>query len=245
MELVQLDGLHGAARYKKLEDLEHSWQGATCATVLTKANFSEGYKCVAAGMKAMALRRDISLVVGHLKTRAKMISTTEEVAFSQIGGASEVEVSEKDVATDALKAISAAAEEGIVPGEGVTLLYPSRELEEIQSPNFNQKVGVQIFQNALKMPAYTTAQTCGVEGAVVVGKCLEQQGLEIGYHVAKGSWWRSSKDAGSLSALGIAIVQLFFKNEVYPLPFEHEKSGKYFGAEFSRKAGLQWQILEF
>jgi chaperonin GroEL (HSP60 family) len=36
------------------------------------------------------------------------------------------------------------------------------------------------------MPAYTIAQNAGVEGAVVVGKLLEQQTLEIGYDAAKG-----------------------------------------------------------
>jgi chaperonin GroEL (HSP60 family) len=36
------------------------------------------------------------------------------------------------------------------------------------------------------MPAYTIAQNAGVEGAVVVGKLLEQQSLEIGYDAAKG-----------------------------------------------------------
>lgn len=58
--------------------------GTTAATVLTRAIFAEGCKSVAAGMNAMDLRRGINLavdaVVAHLKSRARQISTSEEIA---------------------------------------------------------------------------------------------------------------------------------------------------------------------
>lgn len=58
--------------------------GTTCATILTRAIFMEGCKSVAAGMNAMDLRRGISMavdsVVTNLKSRARMISTSEEIA---------------------------------------------------------------------------------------------------------------------------------------------------------------------
>lgn len=58
--------------------------GTTCATVLTRAIFTEGCKSVAAGMNAMDLRRGITMavdaVVTSLKSRARMISTSEEIA---------------------------------------------------------------------------------------------------------------------------------------------------------------------
>lgn len=38
-----------------------------------------------------------------------------------------------------------------------------------------------------QMPAYTIASNAGVEGAVVVGKLLEQTNLDIGYDAAKGT----------------------------------------------------------
>lgn len=70
----------------------------------------------------------------------------------QIGGASEAEVGEKkDRVTDALNATKAAVEEGILPGGGVALLYAAKELENLQTANFDQKIGVQIIQNALKV----------------------------------------------------------------------------------------------
>lgn len=36
------------------------------------------------------------------------------------------------------------------------------------------------------MPAYTIAHNAGLEGAVVVGKLLDQSNLNIGYDAAKG-----------------------------------------------------------
>ena len=37
------------------------------------------------------------------------------------------------------------------PGGGVALLYASKELDKLQTANFDQKIGVQIIQNALKV----------------------------------------------------------------------------------------------
>ena len=55
--------------------------------MLTRAILTEGCKSVAAGMNAMDLRRGITMavdaVVTNLKSRARMISTSEEIA--QVG----------------------------------------------------------------------------------------------------------------------------------------------------------------
>ncbi|KAJ7972547.1 CLIP-associated protein-like [Quillaja saponaria] len=71
---------------------------------------------------------------------------------------------------------------------GVALLYASKELDKLQTTNFDQKIGVQIIQNALKMPVYIFASNAGVEGAVVVGKLLEQDNPDLGYNAAKGEY---------------------------------------------------------
>lgn len=39
-------------------------------------------------------------------------------------------------------------------GGGVALLYASKELEKLQTANFDQKIGVQIIQNALKVSTF-------------------------------------------------------------------------------------------
>eukprot|EP00262_Sarcandra_glabra_P006184 TRINITY_DN18307_c0_g1_i1.p1 TRINITY_DN18307_c0_g1~~TRINITY_DN18307_c0_g1_i1.p1 ORF type:complete len:581 (+),score=158.70 TRINITY_DN18307_c0_g1_i1:189-1931(+) len=123
------------------------------------------------------------------KLQERLAKLSGGVAVLKIGGASEAEVSEKkDRVTDALNATKAAVEEGIVPGGGVALLYASRELDKLQTANFDQKIGVQIIQNALKTPVHTIASNAGVEGAVVVGKLLEQDNLDLGYDAAKGEY---------------------------------------------------------
>ncbi|XP_042384158.1 chaperonin CPN60-2, mitochondrial isoform X1 [Zingiber officinale] len=123
------------------------------------------------------------------KLQDRLAKLSGGVAVLKIGGASEIEVGEKkDRVTDALNATKAAVEEGIVPGGGVALLYASRELEKLQTDNFDQKIGVQIIQNALKAPVHTIASNAGVEGAVVVGKLLEQDNPDLGYDAAKGEY---------------------------------------------------------
>ncbi|KAK1260398.1 CLIP-associated protein [Acorus gramineus] len=123
------------------------------------------------------------------KLQERLAKLSGGVAVLKIGGASETEVSEKkDRVTDALNATKAAVEEGIVPGGGVALLYASQELEKLQTTNFDQKIGVQIIQNALKTPVHTIASNAGVEGAVVVGKLLEQDNLDLGYDAAKDEY---------------------------------------------------------
>ncbi|KAJ0606236.1 putative chaperonin Cpn60/TCP-1 family, groEL-like apical domain superfamily [Helianthus annuus] len=86
------------------------------------------------------------------KLQERLAKLSGGVAVLKIGGASDTEVGEKkDRVTDALNATKAAVEEGIVPGGGVALLYASKELDKLQTANFDQKIGVQIIQNALKV----------------------------------------------------------------------------------------------
>ncbi|XP_071918829.1 chaperonin CPN60-2, mitochondrial-like [Coffea arabica] len=123
------------------------------------------------------------------KLQERLAKLSGGVAVLKIGGASEAEVSEKkDRVTDALNATKAAVEEGIVPGGGVALLYASKELENLQTSNFDQKIGVQIIQNALKAPVQAIASNAGAEGAVVVGKLMEQDNPDLGYDAAKGEY---------------------------------------------------------
>ncbi|XP_008812917.1 chaperonin CPN60-2, mitochondrial-like [Phoenix dactylifera] len=123
------------------------------------------------------------------KLQERLAKLSGGVAVLKIGGASEAEVGEKkDRVNDALNATKAAVEEGTLPGGGVALLYASKELEKLQTANFDQKIGVQIIQNALKTPVHTIAANAGVEGAVVVGKLLEQDNPDLGYDAAKGEY---------------------------------------------------------
>lgn len=84
------------------------------------------------------------------KLQERLAKLSGGVAVLKVGGASEVEVSEKkDRVTDALNATRAAVEEGIVPGGGTALLYSSLCIDKLiasdAGKNFDQKHGMQVF----------------------------------------------------------------------------------------------------
>ncbi|KAI3978265.1 hypothetical protein MKX01_003428 [Papaver californicum] len=123
------------------------------------------------------------------KAEERLSKLSGGVAVFKVGGASEAEVGErKDRVTDALNATKAAVEEGILPGGGVALLYSSRVLDNLQTLNNDQKRGVEIIQNALKAPTFTISENAGVNGAVVIGKLLDQENVNLGYDAAKGEY---------------------------------------------------------
>ncbi|XWS31330.1 hypothetical protein CRYUN_Cryun23aG0067500 [Craigia yunnanensis] len=88
--------------------------GTTCATVLTRAIFVEGCKSVAAGMNAMDLRQGITMavdaVVTNMKSRAQMISTSEEIA--QVGTISAN--GEREIGELIAKAMEKVGKEGVI-----------------------------------------------------------------------------------------------------------------------------------
>ncbi|XP_074567701.1 chaperonin CPN60-like 2, mitochondrial [Curcuma longa] len=123
------------------------------------------------------------------KAQERLSKLSGGVAILKIGGASEAEVGEKkDRVKDALNAARAAVEEGVLPGGGVALLYATKELDKIQTSNDDEKIGVQIIKNALKAPTLTIAENAGVDGALIVGKLLEQDNLNLGYNAATGEY---------------------------------------------------------
>lgn len=142
------------------------------------------------------------------KAQERLSKLSGGVAVFKVGGASEAEVGErKDRVTDALNATRAAVEEGIVPGGGVALLYATRVLEHLETENEDQKRGVQIVENALKAPTFTIVSNAGGDGALVLGKLLEQDDLNLGYDAAKGQYVNMVK-AGIIDPLKVIRTAL-------------------------------------
>ncbi|KAF0755854.1 hypothetical protein AaE_004832 [Aphanomyces astaci] len=113
------------------------------------------------------------------------------IAVIKVGGASEVEVGEKkDRVVDALNATRAAVEEGIVPGGGSALLWASRNLKSLYGnvANMDQKVGIQIIERACRSTVTQIAKNAGEEGAVIVGKLLEQSSPTFGFNAQTGEY---------------------------------------------------------
>ncbi|CAJ1046996.1 putative TCP-1/cpn60 chaperonin family, partial [Leishmania shawi] len=103
----------------------------------------------------------------------------------KVGGGSEVEVNEKkDRVVDALCSTRAAVQEGIVAGGGTALLRASKKLEALANDSSltrDQRTGVNIVRNAIRLPAMKIAANAGKEGAVVVEKVLEAAEESTGY----------------------------------------------------------------
>merc|ERR1711862_413502 len=118
------------------------------------------------------------------KLQERLAKLSGGVAVIKVGGASEVEVSEKkDRLVDALNATRAAVEEGIVPGGGKALLHCSTKLSELaetQTSNLDQKIGVEIIQRALRAPLHTIATNAGEEGAVICGELIKDN-VDVNY----------------------------------------------------------------
>jgi chaperonin GroEL len=123
------------------------------------------------------------------KLQERLAKLSGGVAIIKVGGSTEVEVKErKDRVDDALHATRAAVEEGVVPGGGVALLRAAKALDELNTENEDQKVGVNIIRKALSWPARLIAINAGEDGSVVVGKILDKATYAFGYNAQTGEY---------------------------------------------------------
>jgi chaperonin GroEL len=123
------------------------------------------------------------------KLQERLAKLAGGVAVIRVGGATEIEVKErKDRVDDALHATRAAVEEGIVAGGGAALLYATRALDKVKPDNDDQRTGVDIVRRALQAPARQIAENAGVDGAVVVGKLLENKDTNLGFDAQEGKY---------------------------------------------------------
>jgi chaperonin GroEL len=105
------------------------------------------------------------------KLQERLAKLAGGVAVIQVGAATETELKEKKHRfEDALSATRAAVEEGIVPGGGAALINVIPALDNVQTDDPDERVGVTIVRRALEEPLRQIAQNAGQEGSVVVNK---------------------------------------------------------------------------
>src|SRR5487761_1258408 len=123
------------------------------------------------------------------KLQERLAKLAGGVAIIRVGGATEIEVKErKDRVDDAMHATRAAVGEAVVAGGGVTLLYASQGLGRLEPENDDQKVGIDIVRRALQTPARQIFANAGADGAVIVGKLLEQNDANHGFDAQSGTY---------------------------------------------------------
>jgi chaperonin GroEL len=123
------------------------------------------------------------------KLQERLAKLAGGVAIIRVGGATEIEVKErKDRVDDAMHATRAAVEEGVVAGGGVTLLYASKKLGQLNPENDDQKVGIDIVRRALQAPARQIFENAGADSSIIVGKLLDKGEAHYGFDAQTGTY---------------------------------------------------------
>src|SRR5688572_22841533 len=120
------------------------------------------------------------------KLQERLAKITGGVAVVRAGANTETEMKErKDLIDDALHATKAAAEEGIVPGGGVSFL---RAIEAVENAKGKAKgdetPGFEIVAEAVRSPTRQIADNAGEDGEVVVAEILDNKNPSYGYNAA-------------------------------------------------------------
>ena len=107
------------------------------------------------------------------------------VAIIKVGGATETDMTErKHRVEDALEAVKAAQDEGLLPGGGVALLNAANNLEvEVDHPD--QKLAVEIIKEVVREPARQMARNAGESPDLIIAK-LESCSPGEGYDFRSG-----------------------------------------------------------
>ncbi len=109
------------------------------------------------------------------KLQERVAKLAGGVAVIKVGAATETALKErKESVEDAVAAAKAAVEEGIVPGGGSALIQARHVLESLRNElSGDEKLGVDVFSEALAAPLYWIATNAGLDGAVAVNTVNE------------------------------------------------------------------------
>lgn len=117
------------------------------------------------------------------KLQERLAKLAGGVAVINVGASTESEMKEKKARVeDALHAVRAAVEEGIVPGGGVAFIRALAAVEKMKLKG-DEKVGSEIILRALEEPLRQLAANAGLEGSVIVQEVKAKTGTE-GFNVA-------------------------------------------------------------
>jgi chaperonin GroEL len=125
------------------------------------------------------------------KLQERLAKLVGGVAVIKVGAATETEMKEKKARVeDAMHATRAAVEEGIVPGGGVALVRCGKDVEELSKTlEGDEKIGANIIRRAIEEPLRMIVLNSGEEGAVVIGKILENtKDANYGYNAATNQY---------------------------------------------------------
>ncbi len=146
------------------------------------------------------------------KLKERLAKLSGGVAIIKVGAPSEIEQkSIKDRIDDAVRATKSAVDEGVVPGGGVALIRCLSSLDDIETLNDDEKIGIEIIKKSLESPIRQISENCGIDGSVVIDKVKGDQDIWFGYDAEKSEY-------GNLMTKGIIdptkVVRFAFLNAV-------------------------------
>jgi chaperonin GroEL len=110
------------------------------------------------------------------KIQGRITRLASGIAIIRVGAATEVEMIEKKHRIeDALEAVKAALQEGIVPGGGIALIRASKDLN-VEAENEDQELGVKIVLEAVKEPLKQMAVNAGDAPDLIFSTVERQEG---------------------------------------------------------------------
>jgi chaperonin GroEL len=153
---------------------------------------------------------DVTLSIDEItKLKVRIAKLASGVAIVRVGGATEVEMVERKYRIeDALNATRAAAEEGIVMGGGMALMYASNKLN-ISDDDIGVQSGIDIVKGACIEPFRRILKNAGKSPDVVIER-LQTQNTVLnwpGYNAATGKIV-DMMDAGIIDPIKVTRVAL-------------------------------------
>ncbi len=116
------------------------------------------------------------------KLQERLAKLAGGVAQINVGAATEVEMKEKKARVeDALHAVRASVEEGILPGGGVALFRAAKALDGVKVDG-DEAIGVDIVRRALGAPIRQIAENAGVDGAIVLENVRASKDMAYGFN---------------------------------------------------------------
>jgi chaperonin GroEL len=132
------------------------------------------------------------------KLQERLAKLSGGVAQINVGAATEAEMKEKKARVeDALHACRAAAEEGILPGGGVSMLRALPALDKIKTKG-DEAIGIDIVRRAVVAPIKQIATNAGLDGSIVAQKVMESSEKNFGYNAL-------TKQYGDMVKFGVIV----------------------------------------
>jgi len=144
--------------------------------------------------------------------RERLSKLAGSVAVFRVGGVSEAEVKEKkDRVEDAINAVKAAIEQGVVPGGGSALLHCVEDLEAfIKSGDFmhEEVVGMEVVSRAIRAPFSQILNNAGLDYHLHMETIIRTDNIQSGFNALRMQLEDNMVEAGVIDPVKVVRTAL-------------------------------------